>query len=51
MYAGWLGASGTAQFGGPPLLLPAEYSRLPYTSGAFQLDLNSRRWQFHTGHR
>jgi len=36
---------------GAPLLLLAEYVRLPYTSVGYQIDLNSRRWQFDTGHR
>jgi len=36
---------------GAPLLLLAEYVRLPYTSVGFRIDLNSRRWQFDAGHR
>jgi hypothetical protein len=36
---------------GAPLLLLAEYVRLPYTSVGYQIDLNSRRWQFDAGHR
>jgi predicted lipoprotein DUF2279 len=36
---------------GAPLLLLAEYVRLPYTSVGFQLDLNSHRWRFDIGRR